>query len=165
MENPKWPLITFRVFAATNFLIAILGGLFLVITVTSITHAGAWGNKPAEPYFILAFWMMFATNICFLGLLGFGGFYLLRRRMLGVTVCNVVFVAEILYFGIIGFLWGPLPRPISMSVAAATGVGNMGLGPQLVSSYPLIALVCLNAARWRLKRQRPEDPSGADAVG
>ena len=79
--------------------------------------------------------------------------------MLGVTVCNVVFVAEILYFVIIGFLWGSLPRPISMSVAAATGVGNMGLGPQLASAYPLIALVCLNAARWRLKRQRPEDPS------
>ena len=131
MENPKWPLITFRVFAATNFLIAILGGLFLVITVTSITHAGAWGNKPAEPYFILAFWMMFATNICFLGLLGFGGFYLLRRRMLGVTVCNVVFVAEILYFLSIGFFLGFTSKIHRYERSGCDGRRKHGVGPSV----------------------------------
>lgn len=98
MENPKWPFITFRVFAATNFLVPILGGL-LVVTVITTLLAGVWGNtRRADPHFTLAFCTMIAANICFLGLLVFGGFYLLRRRMLGVTVCNVLFVAEILYF-------------------------------------------------------------------
>ena len=141
METPKWPFITFQVFGATNFLVAILGMLFLVLSVISMALAEGFGNAPNNPYFVPSFCAMIAMNICFLGLLMVGGFYLFQRRMLGVAVCNVVFVAEILYFFAVGLLWGSLPRAISMSVAAATGVGNAGLGPQLVSGYPLIALI------------------------
>jgi hypothetical protein len=101
---------------------------------------------------------MLTINYCFLGLLVFGSIRLLQRRMVGVAVCNAVFFGEILYFISIGIIWGSsLSRSVSMSIAAATGVGNAGLSPQLVCGYPLIALAALNLARWRLHRQKPQD--------
>jgi hypothetical protein len=166
MENPNWPAVIFRVFAVTNFLVAIVGAFFLASVVPSVV-VGSIGNSAEEPYFIQFYWSMTAINVCFLGLLVLGGVYLVRLEKFGVVICNVVFVAEILYFFLgIGLLWSPaFSRPISGSAAAATGVGNMGLSPQLISAYPVIALVCLNLARWRLTAaeaaafKRPETSS------
>jgi len=93
---------------------------------------------------------MVATNFILLALLILGGIRLLQLKTQGVVVCNAVFVAEIVYFVALGFLWSAVPPSLSMSVAAATGVGSMGLSPQLICGYPLVALVCLNLARQRL---------------
>ena len=41
---------------------------------------------------------MTARNVCFLGSVVLGGIYLLQLKKLGVIICNVVFIAEILYF-------------------------------------------------------------------
>jgi len=38
-----------------------------------------------------------------------------------------------------------------MSIAGASGVGDMGIAPQLITAYPLIALGGLNLARRRLR--------------
>lgn len=148
MEYPKWPLFTFRAFAIANFIVASLGLVFVVEAVYGV-RAAALRHTTETPYLIFSFWAMTAINLCFLGFLVLGSVYLLKPRMLGVVVCNAVFITEILYFLSGGmFFWGPaVPRSISMSVAAATGIGNMGLGPQLVSAYPLFALVGLNLAR------------------
>ena len=156
MEYSKWPLFTLRAFAVTNFLVAALGLSFLAISVHGV-RAGAVGNTSTQPYFIPSFSTMTAINICFLGMLVVGSVCLLRAKMLGVALCNVVFAGEILYFISLGFLWGPpFSRNVamSMSIAGATGVGNMGLGAQLLCGYPLIALVGLNLARRALNRQR-----------
>jgi hypothetical protein len=141
------PFFTLRAFAAANFIVAALGLFFLLGSVYAGARAGALRNTPENPYFVPSFWTMTAINVCFLGLLVVGGFYLFKPRMLGVAVCNAVFISEILYFLSLS-LWGlALPKNISMSIAAATGVGNMGLGPQLISGYPLFALGGLNLAR------------------
>jgi len=97
---------------------------------------------------------MVATNSILLALLVFGGIRLWQLKTRGVVVCNGVFVAEILYFMALGFLWNAASPSLSMSVAAATGVGSMGLSPQLICGYPLVALVCLNLARLRLNATR-----------
>lgn len=149
MGISNWPFFTLRAFAVANFIVAALGSFFLLGSVYAVTRAGALRNTPETPYFVPSFWTMTAINVCFLGLLVMGGFYLLRPRMLGVALCNAVFISEILYFLSISlFFWGPaLPKNVSISIAAATGVGNMGLGPQLISAYPLFALRGLNLAR------------------
>ena len=149
MKHFDWPSAVYRAFAITNFAIAVIGSIFLVSSVLAVLLKPV-GNTPAQPYFLTSYWAMTVANICFLSLLVLGGIYLLQLRATGVTICNIVFFGEILYFLVIGFLWFPAwPRVISMSVGAATGVGNMGLSPQLISGYPLIGLVCLNLARWR----------------
>lgn len=148
MEYPKWPFFTLRAFAIANFIVAGLGLLFVAEAVYGV-RAAALRNTTETPDFIFSFWVMTAINLCFLGFLVLGSVYLLKPRMLGVVVCNAVFITEILYFLSGGmFFWGPaVPKSISMSVAAATGIGNMGLAPQLISAYPLFALVGLNLAR------------------
>jgi hypothetical protein len=67
---------------------------------------------------------MTSVNLCFLALLVIGGVRLLRLRPSGVTTCNPVFVGEIVYFPVIGFLWSALRGPMSMGLATATGVAT-----------------------------------------
>jgi hypothetical protein len=149
MQIVKWPSHVFRVFAIANFLLAGVGLLFLSSSVLAV-GSGKIGNTSAHPYFLGAFWTMVATNFILLALLVLGGIRLLQLKAQGVVLCNGVFVAEIVYFIALGFLWGVPPPSLSVSVAAATGVGSMGLSPQLICGYPLVALVCLNLARPRL---------------
>jgi hypothetical protein len=148
MQAVRWPSHVFRVFAVTNFLFAGVGLLFLASSILGV-GAGKIGNTSEHPYFLWAFWTMVTTNFILLALLIHGGIRLLQLRTQGVVVCNGVLVTEIVYFIALGFLWGA-PTSLSMSVAAATGVGSMGLSPQWMCGYPLVALVCLNLARPRL---------------
>jgi hypothetical protein len=144
MQAVKWPFVVFRVFAVANFILAGLGLLFLASSVIAV-RAGVIGNTSTQPYFLQAFWAMTATDFVLLALLIFGGILLLQLRTLGVTVCNGVFVAEIVSFIAIAFLWSSdFSTSVSMSVAAATGVGGIGTSPQLMCGYPIVGLVFLN---------------------
>jgi hypothetical protein len=46
---------------------------------------------------------------------------------------------------------------LGMSVGAVSGVGDMGLGPQVVSLYPVWVLVFLNLAYWRIGKAEPSN--------
>jgi len=155
MKTFDWPAVVYRAFAIGNFLVVIVGLLFLLPTAWDI-HIGTVENVPENSHFATWFWAMFLINLCFLTLLVVGGVHLFRLRPLGVTICNAVFVGEIAYFFVIGFLWSALSRPDG--VAAATGVGNMGLSPQLISAYPLVTLVCLNLARRKRMKTHATTP-------
>ena len=157
MKILEWPAVTYRVFAVGNVLIVLVGLLFLLPTAWSV-RVGAVENAPTNSHFATWFWAMASVNLGFLALLVFGGVRLFQLRPSGVSICNAVFVGEIIYFLVIGFLWSALPRPVSMGVAAATGVGNMGLSPQLISGYPLVALICLNLARRKRTRTNETTP-------
>ncbi len=153
MKHFDWYSITYRAFGILNFLVALMGGIFLAPSVWAI-RLHAIGDTPDAPHFLPAFWTMALLNVCFLGLLVFGGIRLLQLRDVGVTICNFVFLAEIFYFLIVGLLWGHASREFAMSVAGATGVGNMGISPQLMSGYPFMALGFLNLVRWRRNKRR-----------
>jgi hypothetical protein len=144
MKTIDWSAVTYRAFATGNVLVVLVGLLFLVPTAWSVGF-GAVENVPTNSHFASWFWAMAFINLCFLALLVVGGVHLFRLWPSGVTMCNVVFVGEIIYFLTIGFFWSALP--VTSGVASATGVGNMGLSPQLISGYPLVALICLNLAR------------------
>jgi hypothetical protein len=150
MKTLEWPAVMYRVFAIGNILAVLIGLLFLLPTAWSVRF-GAVENAPDSSHFATWFWALASINLCFLALLFVGGVRLIQLRPSGVTICNAVFVGEIIYFLVIGFLWSALPRPLSMGLAAATGVGSMGLSPQLISGYPLVALICLNLARRKRK--------------
>lgn len=144
MKTFDWSALTYRIFAIGNVLVVLVGLLFLVPTAFSV-GVGDVENVPTNSHFASWFWAMALINLCFLVVLVVGGIHLFGLRQSGVTICNAVFVGEISYFLAIGILWSALP--VASGVAAATGVGNMGLSPQLLSGYPLIALICLNLAR------------------
>jgi hypothetical protein len=150
-QTARWPSFVFRGFGIANFLFACLGLLFLASTVSEVRER-ALGNTSEYPYFLLAFWTMTTVNLLFLTLLVFAGIRLLQVKSLGVAVCDVVFAAEMAYFMTLGILWGAVSLPsVSSSIAAATGLGSVGVSPQVICGYPLLALIFLNLARRRLQ--------------
>jgi fatty acid desaturase len=153
MEASNWPSVVFRAFGLANLVLAALGGFFLIFTVFPGGIAKA--DAAEQPYFVPFFWAMTAVNVCFLAALVVSGIRLLQLKIIGVVICNLLFVAEIVYFFFfIGLLWSSaFSERVSMSAAGATGVGNMALAPQLISAYPVLGLVCLNLARWRRRRE------------
>jgi hypothetical protein len=42
-----------------------------------------------------------------------------------------------------------------MCIGAVNGIGNVGLGLQVVSLYPVWVLVLLNLAYWRMRKAEP----------
>jgi hypothetical protein len=160
MRTIDWPSVTYRTVAIANFLMAAAGAFFLTSSILIVPTR--LGNDPAQPYFVAAYWTMVIINISFLAFLIFGSIRLFQLRAIGITICNIVFSAEIIYFVVLSLLWflsgarnSASSIAISMSVAGATGVGNMGIGPQLPCAYPLIALGCLYLARWYRRRNGP----------
>jgi hypothetical protein len=150
-EFVKWPSWVFRFIGLANLLFVSLG-LFLMGGSALGVKAGRVGNDPTQPYFLQVFWTMTTINFVLLLWLALGSIRLLQLRVQGATICISVFVTEILYFLIVAFLWFPFSRPLSMSIAGASGVGDMGIGPQVITGYPLIALGGLIlAARRRLR--------------
>lgn len=152
MSSVDWPSVAYRSVGIANFLMAAAGAFFLGSSILVVPTR--LGNDPTEPYFLAAFWTMVIININFLAFLVFGSIRLFQLRGIGITICNIVFSAEVVYFVVISLLWF-FPSTVSKSVAGATGIGNMGIAPQLPFGYPFIALGCLNLARWYRRRKRP----------
>jgi hypothetical protein len=73
---------------------------------------------------------MCAINIFFIALLSQNAVDLLRLRLAGAKRYMWIVLSMIGYFLLVG-VWWLLPHRVGMSVAAATGVGNMGIEPFL----------------------------------
>jgi hypothetical protein len=149
MRADKWPSMAFRAFGIANLIFAAIG-LWAMSYTAAVVAAGWMRNSPDQPYFLRAFWTMTAMNLIFLAVLGFTGVRLLQLRRSAVKVCNILFVAEIVYFVCIS-LWS------NSSIAAATGVGNLGITVNLLTGYPIVALIGLNLENRRLRQFAPTE--------
>jgi hypothetical protein len=85
-------------------------------------------NDPRFPYFWLVFIVMSVLSICLLTALVITAIRLIRISGNAVTSYCVVVGLCSLYIFIPGFLW-LAPNPIGSSVAAASGIGDMGIAP------------------------------------
>jgi hypothetical protein len=148
MKTFDWSATTYRIFAVGNLLFVVVGLVFLIPTAFTVA-TGTIEDASTYPHFGYWFWTMFFINIGFLTLLLIAAIHLFHLRPTGVTICNIVFVGELSYFLAIGLLWFYLSNP--SGIAGATGIGNMGVSPQVICGYPLVALVCLNLARRKRK--------------
>ncbi len=149
MQPAKWPSLVFRVFGAASVLFAISGAL---ATVCDVTFFGMhWmGRYSAAPYMLSAFWAMIAMNLVFEICLAIAGIWLWQLRTQGLTICNVLFPAEILYFLVISVPRFPgVTEGLRLSITSAANFANAGSVLQWVTGFPLIALVALNVAARR----------------
>jgi len=111
-----------------------------------------------SPYLVQAFYGMTSINLACLIVLIIAGACLLRLRRCGLLISNFLFGFEVIYFLFISFLWvipTSLTGPsfVRNSIVAATGIGGVGITPQIVTGYPIIALVVLNVAYRGLSRR------------
>ena len=101
-------------------------GVYLLLS--SIRVLFTVGRHSEFPYFRVAFVVMMVLNAVFLVLFLLAAFQLLRLRKAGVVVHAITSAMLIAYCVLNGMLW-LAGRGIGSSIAAATGVGNMGIAP------------------------------------
>jgi hypothetical protein len=103
------------------------------------------------------------------------GYWLILIRRRGAVFSNYVFSTEILFFVlsswvslILAMSRNATAASVGMSLGAVAGIGNMGTVLQLLTGYPVLALVALNLARRHVDRNRswnafqPSRPVGLD---
>ena len=117
---------------------------------TVFTDFGEFSQEDDIPYFGPAFYTMSAICVaCYIALLVCGvQFVRLRTRLLSLFIGVLVF--EAVYFFSLGPMW--LIPGIGMSIAAASGVGNVRLVPQLFLLLPLWGPLLATWAARRLER-------------
>ncbi|MGA3168502.1 MAG: hypothetical protein ABSF14_20560 [Terriglobia bacterium] len=147
-KNPKWGHRVIRAFGALNILFAAVG--VYAVSGTAVSVFARLQDSADQPYVREAYYIMTLVDLACLLALTVGGTYLWRLSRRGLVISNVVFVTEIAWFignvalalalGMSGGRWGLLGG----SIAAAGGIGAMGTAPQIITAYPVWALVALN---------------------
>jgi len=153
-----WAARTIRAFAILNVLLVMFGVYFLVRTV--LRHYGLPPDPAGPAYYHQAFYGRTIINLLFLIALAGGSAFLWRVGRRGLLICNIVFTGEILYFlatcafeVLSGFAGGQIAL-VGDSMATVAGTGDMGISPQVLSGYPIIALIALNVAYRKLPRAK-----------
>jgi len=154
-----WGRILIRSFGICNWFFGLTGAYFLIDGLRRVHHFGA------RPYEAKAYYSLVAINALFLVAIFTTGYWLILFRRRGVVFSNYVFSMEILFWVLDSLVTLKLVMSgnatavsIGMSLGAVEGIGNMGTSLQILTAYPLIALIALNLARRHLDRKRLWNP-------
>ena len=114
-------------------------------------------NSPEAPFFRQAFFVMNGVNAAFLIVMILTAFALLMLRPNAVRVYTWLYVTLFVYVFGLGALW-TIRGPIGISIAAASGVGDMGVAPLLFIpvpfAFPILSVFLLNLAFRQLRASR-----------
>jgi len=158
--------VAFYSLAAVTAVVTTTGAIFLSTALFSGPHLSDL-NDADGPYTAQFFCTFSLINVVFLILLAIAAFHLFRKNMAGISLLSLTLKLELIYyfFGV-SILWF-LPKPLDMSAAGATGIGNMGISPQIFIAYPITGLIAI----WVLKRlgvlkvEQADVPNEDSAVG
>lgn len=137
--------IVYLVFGFITAIIVFCGLFFMVTTVIAVKPISEL-NDSGSPYTSYFFFSYSAINFIFLIFLAISSVKLFKFNPKGMSLLKLTLKFELIYWFIISFLWF-LPESFGMSAGGATGIGNMGISPQIFIAYPIIGLVAL----WILK--------------
>ncbi|MGH9642385.1 MAG: hypothetical protein ACRD3Q_08150 [Terriglobales bacterium] len=137
-----------KIVGALNLAFSVIGLLSIGFSIMPILRGFVIHN--VESHIVITFWVMTSMNASFIVLLAMSGAKLTRGDGRGVKIANGTYIAEITYFLCIGFLW---LSPFGDAIAGATGGGNMGIAPQVITLFPVFALLVLNV---RFHRNAPQ---------
>jgi len=137
--------VSFYAFGVITALV-VVGGLYFLITTLSGTPSFTGLNNEDLPYTLYFFAAYSVINLIFLGMLGTSAFRLFKLNPSGITLLARTLKLELVYWICISFMWF-LPFRLGRSAAGATGIGNMGIAPQVFIAYPITGLFIL----WLLR--------------
>lgn len=153
-----------QVIGALTFALS-LWGLYLLVD-------GFWRElvRPLHmaeaPFFRQAFFTKNAIDALFLVAMIITAAGLLLLKIRAMKVYTWLWVMLVVFVSAGGLLW-TIRGPVGMSIAAASGVGDMGLGPLLFYPFPFVypilsvGLVNLAARQLRVTTVRLGTPRGA----
>jgi hypothetical protein len=125
-EIPTWFKVVLRTVGTLDSILSVFG-LYLFIDPISRGLLGLSATS-AAPYFRTVFVTMILTNGVLLLVFAFAAVQLLRVKKSGRTAHATASVLLVAYDLLIRAFWATGGR-VGMSVAAATGVGNLGIAP------------------------------------
>lgn len=134
-------------FGGITALSVVSGAVFLAMALFAGVSPSKLNDADA-PYTAYFFFGFCVANLVFLVLLGLAAIRLLRLDFRGIHLLALTLKLELAYWLLLTGLWLLPPLPISMSAGAATGIGNMGISPQLCIAYPVTGLIAI----WGLRR-------------
>jgi hypothetical protein len=144
--------------AASATIATVAGGAAMGWVWRRIVQQGWWSVNDKEPYVQHFFCVFTLANSVLLAGLAASAYLLFRRRVLGVHLLAATLVAELYYWAIVNILWY-LPT-VGMSAAIAKGIGNMGIAPNTLATYPESALAILaSLALLRVWDESPTEPA------
>jgi hypothetical protein len=149
--------VLFRVIGLVNLVLSAVGLRFLLDSV--ISWQANPNTDPRQPYFYYAFYPMAAINLALTALLCLITFDLLRLRLAAVKQYTWFVLSVVVGYNVLVALFWTIPGRVGMSVAGASGVGNMGIAPfefalsYVPEGYPVLSLVALLLARRSLARR------------
>ncbi len=156
----QWPRKTLKVFGFLHIVFAAVG-LYVVVATVGLYISTDSFTKPGEiAYLDEVFLVRSVINAIFLAAELVAGILLIRAELSGVRISNILFGTMIAY--ILVPLWDLFGPAIARSMAATFGTGNMGLSFHLITGYPIIALIGLNLARRKLRKDQETDTSVSD---
>jgi len=134
-----------RCVSVLSWLFAVAG---FVVLVDGTIRQIVWKTSSRGGVSTTAFWSGVVVNAVFLIALCICAGYLWQLRGIGLRVANILFALELGYLlgaPAIEDLFGTAKTSNLRDAAQAYGIGEMGLAPQLLTMFPIIALVLLNA--------------------
>jgi hypothetical protein len=139
---PKWAKFVLRAIGILNITLVSIGSYWLVSSI----RRGLAGVGAAFPHFGTVFGVMTAINVLFLGVFLVTAVQLIRCRLSAVVPYSIAMAAVIVYDLLLSGLW-TVPG-IGRSVAAATGIGNMGIALfelllVIPYAYPILSATAL----------------------
>lgn len=137
--------IVYYVFAIINSIL-VGSGLFYFIRTFLRIKKPTLLNTTKNPYVSHCFYAFAIINMTFLFLLGLSAYELFGINILGFHLLKITLIYEIIYIFLLGVIWSR-PYKISSSIGSATGIGNMGIAPQIFILYPITGLMAI----WLLK--------------
>src|SRR5579862_5794932 len=144
-----WSKTFLRTIGALDAIFCVLG-LYLFLDPISRGLFAAKASAGA-PYFKIAFVTMLATNGVLLLLFVLAAVQLVRLKKSGVTAHTTASALLVAYCLLIAIVW-VAGGSVGTSVAAATGIGNLGIAPFQCFNlapyvYPIASTVLLLLAR------------------
>lgn len=151
-----WRLLL-QTIGATSIILCAWGFDWLIV----LFPHGIKDNVPEAPYFRTVFLVMNAIDVVFLTAMIIASVGLLRSKRFAVKAYSGISVCLLVWAFAPGLLWG-LPSSLGTSIAAASGVGDMGLAPLLLYPvsfiYLIVTVILANVAIRGLKNNVPRMP-------
>jgi hypothetical protein len=137
---PMWSKALLRTIGALDSILSIFG-LYLLLDPISRGLLALNASSADAPYFKIALVTMLATNGVLLLFFVLAAVQLLRLKKSGGIAHTTASALLVAYDLLIATLWAAGGR-VGMSVAAATGVGNLGIAPfQCFNLAPYVYLI------------------------
>lgn len=150
-DIPKWLRNILKGIGFANLFFSITGLLFWLILVVTFSFFPLNFLTQNLPFFNQFVITMEIFNLIFLVGLFATGWILVKGSVQIIMPCNILFILELIYFYSIKIFSKIQGHQITESLTMANGVGNMGLLFQMLPVYPIIALVLLNFANFKIK--------------